>query len=488
MNPDKPKTVGSTDKRNPANFISRRDRSRRFIRLILPILYIAGDICGIYGSFLLAYELRFKSWVVNIFPILHGTPPLSIYLYALIYVCLVWLFIFAVFGHYRRRSPSSFDRLYEVIRGIVLGTFFVVATNFFYRGESFSRLVLAIAFVASVITIWLIREIVYRFEKWHLKKGIISKRAVVVGAGEKGLELYRKLIDQPAWGIAPLGFVCDGALPYPTLGAIENLPNIIREQAIDLVIFNLPSENQGFIADFVMKNEILRLEYLLCPDTMGLMTSNAEAGQIEGIPIIRWGKTPIEGYARIIKRTFDILFSALGILVTFPLMLAIAVVVKLDSPGPVFFKQRRVGRNGREFSIYKFRSMRVDPNNPDGNGWTVMDDPRRTRVGTVIRRYNLDELPQLFNVLIGQMSLVGPRPEQTGHVEKFRDDIPRYFQRHKVKSGVTGWAQVNGFRGDTSISERTKYDLYYVENWSLIFDIKIIFLTLKNIFKSPNAY
>jgi lipopolysaccharide/colanic/teichoic acid biosynthesis glycosyltransferase len=138
--------------------------------------------------------------------------------------------------------------------------------------------------------------------------------------------------------------------------------------------------------------------------------------------------------------------------------------------------------------MYKFRSMRVDTNNVNGTGWTVKDDPRRTRVGKVIRKYNLDELPQLFNVLAGQMSLVGPRPEQPGYVEKFKDDIPRYFQRHKVKSGVTGWAQVNGFRGDTSITERTKYDLYYVENWSLIFDIKIILLTIKSAFKSPNAY
>ncbi len=171
-----------------------------------------------------------------------------------------------------------------------------------------------------------------------------------------------------------------------------------------------------------------------------------------------------------------------------PILLGAALAVRLDSPGPVLFRQRRLGRNGREFTMYKFRSMRVECDNPNGEGWTVKDDPRRTRVGRVIRRYNIDELPQLFNVLAGQMSLVGPRPEQPGYVEKFKDDVPRYFQRHRVKSGVTGWAQVNGFRGDTSITERTKYDLFYVENWSLVFDIRIILQTIRNIFRSPNAY
>jgi exopolysaccharide biosynthesis polyprenyl glycosylphosphotransferase len=467
---------------------SSREYSRRLIRLALPLLYILGDIGGIYASFLLAYKLRFDSWLVNIFPVTLGIPDLAIYLYALIFVCLVWIFIFAVFGQYRRRSPSSFDRLYEVFRGVMLGTFLILATNFFYRGESFSRLVLAIACVVAVAIIWLVREAIYRLEKWYLKKGITSKRAVIVGSCEKGQELYRKLAAQPAWGIAPLGFACESALPYPILGTTAELDSIIKSHAVDLIIFNLPRENQDFVTNYVMKNENLRLEYMLSPDTMGLMTSNAETGQIEGIPVIRWGKTPIEGYARVVKRAFDTVFSGLGILAASPLMLAVAIAVKLDSPGPVFFRQGRVGRNGREFAMYKFRSMRVDQGKANGVGWTVKDDPRRTRVGRVIRRYNLDELPQLFNVLVGQMSLVGPRPEQPGYVEKFRDDIPRYFQRHKVKSGVTGWAQVNGFRGDTSITERTKYDLYYVENWSLVFDIKIIFLTLKNIFKSPNAY
>jgi exopolysaccharide biosynthesis polyprenyl glycosylphosphotransferase len=473
----------------PADVIRLRRRSGRFLRYLLPVLYIAGDISGIYASFILAYELRFHfKPLVEIFPVIHGEPPLSVYLYALIFICSVWVFIFAQFGHYRRRSPSAFDRLYEAVRGVIAGTLLIVATTFFFRGESFSRLVLAFAFTASVFAIWSIRECIYRLEKHYLRRGVISKRAVVVGACGRGIELFRKLVAQPAWGIAPVGFVCNTELPFPVLGRIESLDDIIKTHGIDLIIFNLPHENEDFIADFVIKSENLRIEYMLSPDMIGLMTFNAESGQIEGIPVIRWGRTPIEGYARAAKRVFDTILSGVGIVLASPLLLAIAIAVKLDSPGPVYFRQRRIGRNGREFVMYKFRSMRVDGQKANGSGWTVKDDPRRTRVGRTIRKYNLDELPQLFNVLAGQMSLVGPRPEQPDYVEKFRDDIPRYFQRHRVKSGMTGWAQVNGFRGDTSIAERTKYDLYYAENWSLVFDIKIILLTIRNIFKSPNAY
>jgi exopolysaccharide biosynthesis polyprenyl glycosylphosphotransferase len=349
--------------------------------------------------------------------------------------------------------------------------------------------VLGIACIFSVFIIWFFREIIYRLEKYYMKTGVISKRAIFVGDAERGMTLYRKLIADPAWGIAPIGFVCDHNIEYPCLGAIRDLDNVIRAQSADLVVFNLPHESQDFITDFVMKSEILNLEYMLAPDMIGLMTFNAEAGQIEGIPVLRWGRTPIEeGYARAAKRTFDFIFSGLGLIVLSPFLLATAMAVKLESRGPVLFKQRRIGRNGREFPVYKFRSMRVDTGNVNGTGWTIKDDPRRTRVGVFIRKYNIDELPQLFNVLKGQMSLVGPRPEQPGYVERFKEDIPRYFQRHRVKSGLTGWAQVNGLRGDTSITERTKFDLYYVENWSLIFDIKIIAQTLRNLFKSPNAY
>jgi exopolysaccharide biosynthesis polyprenyl glycosylphosphotransferase len=473
----------------PAAYSETRKAIGLSFNYLLPILYLIADLAGIYLSFSLAFTIRFYTNFLKFFPVYYGIPPLMTYFYALLFIIPIWLFVFTMFGHYRKRSPSLFDRFYEVVRGVFSGALLILATTFFYRTGSFSRLVLGIACIFSVFLIMFLREIVYSLEKALLKKGIISKRAIFVGNGERGLELYRKLKAKPAWGIVPLGFVCDSEIEYPRLGAICELDEIIKSHSANLVVFNLPHDGQDFITDFVMKSEILNLEYMIAPDIVGLMTFNAQAGQIEGIPIMRWGRTPIEeGYARAIKRAFDTIASGLGLLALSPVLLGTAVAVKFDSPGPVLFRQKRVGRNGREFTMNKFRSMRVDQGNLNGNGWTVKDDPRRTRVGAFIRKYNIDELPQLFNVFLGQMSLVGPRPEQPGYVEKFKDDIPRYFQRHRVKSGVTGWAQVNGLRGDTSITERTKYDLYYVENWSLIFDVKIIIQTLRNMLNSPNAY
>ena len=471
-------------------------QSSRFAHYAIPILYIFGDIGGIFASFVIAYQLRFESGLAGIIPIVHGIPQFSTYLYAVIFVAAVWIFIFSLFGQYRRRSPSIFDRFYEIIRGVTSGTFFVLATTFFYRGDSFSRLVLGLAWVVAIALIWAIRELIYRLERYYLKMGALSKRAIFVGENTRGLELYNKLATQPAWAIIPIGFVCEyedsfsnlGSDAPPCLGKIENLEDIVKANSVELIVFNLLENRQDFIADFVMKSEILGLEYMISPDILGMMTFNSEAGHIQGIPVLRWGKTAIEGYPRVIKRIFDMVFSLMGLILISPLLTAIAAAIKIDSQGPVLFRQRRVGRNGIEFAMLKFRSMKTNDNNSNGSGWTIKDDPRRTKIGAFIRKYNLDELPQLFNVLRGQMSLVGPRPEQPDYVEKFKDDVPRYFQRHRVKSGMTGWAQVNGLRGDTSISERTKYDMYYVENWSLIFDIKIILLTLRNFLKSPNAY
>jgi exopolysaccharide biosynthesis polyprenyl glycosylphosphotransferase len=451
-------------------------------------VYILADIIAILISFLGAYQLRFFSFIKDIIPITKGIPELNVYLNALIVIGVVWLFIFGLMGHYRRRSPSSFDRFYEAFRGVSSGSLIIIATTFFFRGESFSRLVMGLAWMLGIVILFILREVVYQFERSMLRRGYGSKTAILVGTENNGVELYKKLLKQPSWGIKPVGYVGDIDLPFEKLGTLTELDDIIAQVAVDIVIFNLPPDRRDFIAELVIKNENLGIEYMTSPDIMGIFTFNSESVQIEGIPVLKWGRTPIEGYARVVKRSFDIIFSALGIIITAPLQLIIAIAIKIESKGPLFFVQGRVGRNGREFKMLKFRSMKHETSQESKTDWTVENDPRRTGTGVFIRKYSIDELPQLFNVFSGQMSLVGPRPEQPGYVEKFKDDIPRYFQRHKVKSGMTGWAQVNGFRGDTSISERTKYDLYYVENWSLVFDIKIILLTIRAIFKSPNAY
>ncbi len=456
-------------------------------RYLFPLLYVPGDYIIILLGFYLSYHIRFFG-ATELFPITKGIPDLELYLRATLFVGGVWIFIFGLMGHYKKRSPSSFDRFYEVFRGVSAGAIFIVASTFFYRGESFSRLVMGFAWIINIILIHIVREIIYRVELVLLGKGFGSKRALFVGDEKVGLSLYKKLSVQPAWGMVPAGFVCDTEIEYPVLGTMENLDDIIKTEKIEIVIFNLPLEKRDFITEIVMSSENLNVEYMITPDIMGIFTSSSSSGQIEGIPVLRWGRTPIEGYARLIKRLFDLVFSGIGLVLLSPMLALIGIFVKLDSKGPVLFKQHRTGRNGQKFSMLKFRSMKFETGNPSGTGWTVEDDPRRTRFGRFIRKYSLDEFPQLINVFLGHMSLVGPRPEQPDFVEKFKDDIPQYFQRHKVKSGITGWAQVNGLRGDTSISERTQYDIYYVENWSLVFDIKIILLTIRSVFKSPGAY
>ncbi len=388
------------------------------VRYIYPILYILGDVAGIFLGFYLAYEVRFFSFATNVFPVTKGIPDLGLYLYATIFVCAVWILIFGIMGHYRRRSPSSFDRFYEVFRGVSAGSLIIIASTFFFRGESFSRLVMGFGWIINILLIFVMREIIYRFELSMLRRGFGSKRAVFLGSEKSGLDLYGKLKDQPAWGIEPLGFISDTELEYPVLGGVDHFDEIIKKYRVDMVIFNLPPEKRDLVANIVITGENINVEYMITPDIMGMFTSRSTSGQIEGIPVLRWGRTPIEGYARIVKRTFDLLFSGLGIIILSPFMVIIGLCVKLDSPGPIFFKQHRTGRNGREFIMLKFRSMKYEKENHKGAGWTVENDPRRTRVGKFIRKYSLDELPQLYNVFAGHMSLVGPRPEQPDYVRR----------------------------------------------------------------------
>jgi len=225
----------------------------------------------------------------------------------------------------------------------------------------------------------------------------------------------------------------------------------------------------------------------LVPDLARAFTLNTSVEELDGMPIVRVAETPDQGWNGLLKRSFDLVLSALGLLLISPLLLLIAILVRLDSPGPVLYRQERVGSNGRRFQMLKFRSMKADAE-ATGAGWTTPGDPRRTRLGTWLRKLSLDELPQLWNVLRGDMSLVGPRPERPMYVDQFRGTIPRYMLRHHVKAGITGWAQVNGLRGDTPLDQRVEYDLYYIRHWSLLFDIRILWMTLGRVFRDANAH
>jgi len=469
-------------------------------RHIFPFFLFLADVIIIFSSILLAYWVRFYSPLTEIVPVTKGIPSLSFYLYGSIFVVVVWVAVFNAYGLYKSTRPkSAFDEFYLLAKGATLGFLVVLAFTFFYRGTSYSRATLVASWILGIILLYGGRRIMAKLERGFIKRGYGVKKAVIVGTGEMGLSLYRKWKENPQLGYQLIGLV-EGEGKYenqtnpadsvdiPVLGTIDDLSRLIKDENVELVILALPLSYHQRIMEIILSCEDLKVEFQIVPDMVEIMAARAKVVSLDGIPLISLGRTPLEGWNRMVKRSLDITLSSAGLASLSPVFATLAILIKLDSKGAVFYKQERLGRDGKRFVQYKFRSMIENAEEKTGPTFAQDDDPRRTKMGAFLRRNNLDELPQLFNVLKGDMSLVGPRPERKFFVDKFKEGVPRYFLRHKVKSGITGWAQVNGLRGNTSIEERTKFDLFYVENWSLAFDIKILLLTLKDWFSSKNAY
>jgi exopolysaccharide biosynthesis polyprenyl glycosylphosphotransferase len=469
---------------------------RKNFSTLVSAMLVASDLVAIFFSVLFSYWLRFFSPFARSFRVTKGIPPLEWYLYGTIFVALVWIIIFARHGMYRsRREVGAFEELYCVFQGITLGFIIVLASSFFLRGEtSFSRLVLVMVWPLSVFSITLFRYLVRFWELRKLKDGFGTRKVIIVGQGELARRVYRSLERNPQSGYEILGSFTEAEdLPplgpdCPQLGRIEAIDSIATSLKPQLVMIALPSEYNPWILKFVLAYPDINVEFQLVPDLLGMIASRAEIAQLEGLPLISVGKTPLDGWGRILKRSIDIAVSAVALALLSPIMLILAILVKTTSKGPIIFNQERTSMNGERFKLHKFRSMRHNAEAETGPIFAAENDSRTTTIGALLRKKHLDELPQLVNVLRGDMSLVGPRPERPHFVEKFKREFPLYFCRHKVKSGITGWAQVNQLYGDTSIAERTKYDLYYIENWSPFLDLKIILLTLKDLLSSKNAY
>ena len=460
---------------------------------VLSAIAFASDFATVSVAYFLAYFLRFRFEIV---PLTKGIAPLETYLSFLPVALALWFAASWANGLYLpHRKHSLIDEALAVAKSGSLATLFLIALTFFYRDYSFSRVMLLLFWGTSIMLTSIGRTGIIVAVRVRRRRGHDVSQAIIVGAGELGHTVAQKIAALPQLGLRVVGFVDDtvaAAAPEeptaPYLGRIVDLPELVRTHRVGQVFFALPRESHADLERGLALLGTEMVDILIVPDILQFVMLRAGLESLDGIPMINLASTPLSGWYAPVKRAGDIVFSLLGMLILSPLLAAIAVAIKLTSPGPVIYRQERISLDGTLFEMFKFRSMRIDAEAETGAVWASADDPRRTRLGAFLRRTSLDELPQMANILKGQMSFVGPRPERPIFVDQFRENIPRYMLRHKVKCGLTGWAQVNGWRGNTSIEKRIEYDIYYIENWSLSFDLKIVWLTIWNGFLNKHAY
>jgi exopolysaccharide biosynthesis polyprenyl glycosylphosphotransferase len=460
--------------------------------ILIPFLTVLSDAVCAELAFLFSYWLRFYSPATRLFPVTRGLPPFEAYVWSSLFAIIIWLLIFKSRGMYgARRHVGPLDEFSNVIKGVTIGLIVLMAATFFYREFSYSRVMFGFLGFCAVIFLWFGRILVLSLE-WRLhRRGANVLRVALVGSGTLGHALFERIAKHPELGFRIIGTIGQNTLlekVTPSLGSINQLPEIVQREKIDVVVAALSEHETPSLVALLKMSEGLNIEFLLVPDVVEMMTNHVLLQEIDGLPLLRIKKVPLAGWNGLLKRTIDFSFALVGLIVFAPIFLLIALLIRLDSKGKIFYKQKRVGLDGHEFDMIKFRSMREGAEKKSGPVWAQPQDDRVTRVGRFLRRFSIDELPQLWNVVKGEMSLIGPRPERPFFIEKFRGQIPRYLDRHRVKSGMTGWAQVNGLRGQAPIEERTEYDIYYIENWSLAFDVKIILKTLWTVILGKDSY
>ncbi len=454
---------------------------------ILTLITVVSDALVLFAAMAAAFWVGFHSPLVEIFPVTKGIPPVAAYRQAFPVILIIFLIVFKSFHLYRRKTYySSSWHFFTIIKAVTVALFSLMALTFLYREDfTYSRRMLAYSWFFSIVFLAISRRVLDRLEMAVWKRNRKFRRVLLLGGGEIARRLIDNFSANPRWGSEVVGVLRlngddpEEPLSPPVLGTVDEFEGVLRRFPVEEVIITRLDIPHRRVMEIILVCEKNLVAVKLVPDVFSILTSQVEVVNLDGVPLVGLQTLPLHSaWNRFMKRGFDLAGATLGLILTAPVLLLCAAAVKLTSRGPVLYRQDRMGENGKRFQLYKLRTMPVDAEKESGPVLPKRDDPRATPVGRFLRRFSLDELPQLWNVIRGDMSLVGPRPERPVFVERFKDSVPRYMSRHQVKSGLTGWAQVNGLRGDTSIRMRVKYDMYYLENWSLFLDLKIILLTL----------
>ena len=458
----------------------------------LESLMLLADLLAISASWIAAYFLRFHWGPV---PVFRGIPGIRLYLVLLALIVIIWGIAFKAFGLYRpRRISSRLAEVRDIAQACSLAVLILVALTYFVKQFEFSRLVILYFWVFSILLVNLVRGSFREILRVMRRRGYNLRHVLIVGDGALAGKVVSRIHARPELGLRIVGLLAgdpkkvgETVEGLRVLGTYEQAGEIVRELSIDKIFIAIPLETYGRMEGILRGLEEEFVDIKVVPDLYQYVTLRGGVEEFDGLPLVNLQDSPLYGWNLVAKRIVDIVLSGVALLITAPVQLVLAAIVKLTSPGPILYRQERMGLDGRTFQMLKFRSMRNDAEGDTGAVWATRDDRRRTSIGAMLRLTSLDELPQLFNVLRGEMSLVGPRPERPVFIEEFRKRIPKYMLRHKVKAGITGWAQVNGWRGDTSLEKRIECDLYYIEHWSLPFDVKILWLSVWKGFIHKNA-
>lgn len=467
-----------------------KDNQKYFNRIHLLV-----DAIVVAVSYMLAWYLKFASPFSNVDPSI-GVLSRQTYFQALYFIVPGYVLLYYYFNLYTpKRATVHKYAIINIIQANTIGLVLLLVVLYMIEQINFSRSMIALFYGLNIVLTTICRSLIRTLLQFFRKKGYNLKYILLVGYSRAAEEYINRINANPQWGYVVRG-ILDDFVPSGTVykgvkvvGSIENLLYILPENKLDEIAITLSLKDYDRLEYIVDLCEKSGVHTKFIPDYNSLFPSRPYTEDLMGLAVVNIRYVPLTNTLNwIAKRAMDIIVSIAGIVISSPIMILSAIAIKCTSKGPIIFKQERIGLHNKPFLMYKFRTMEVQKPGAEKKGWTVKDDPRVTRIGKLLRRTSMDELPQLFNILLGDMSVVGPRPERPQFVEKFKEEIPRYMVKHQVRPGLTGWAQINGYRGDTSIKKRIECDIFYIENWTMSFDIKIMFLTLFKGFINKNAY